>query len=124
VRVIFSRVLCVIVGSLASFTLLASVEPIAPLQLSPRHPAISRTVTQIIEEWHYSHQPLDNSLSSAILDQYLDMLDGNRVYFLASDIAGFGRYRYELDNDARDGELGPAFEIFNRFRDRVSERIN
>jgi carboxyl-terminal processing protease len=115
--------LLLVTGILGSLTLQAAIEPIAPLAMSPRHPQISRTVTDLIEQYHYSHQQLDNSVSSAILDEYLDILDGNRVYFLASDVAAFGRYRYELDDRARDGALEPAFEIFNRFRDRVSERL-
>jgi carboxyl-terminal processing protease len=113
-----------VAGMLGSLTIHAAIEPIAPLTMSERHPQISRAVTELIERWHYSHQRLDNSVSSAILDEYLDILDGNRVYFLASDVNSFGRYRYELDDRARDGALDPAFEIFNRFRDRVTERLS
>ncbi|MGD8340035.1 MAG: carboxy terminal-processing peptidase [Gammaproteobacteria bacterium] len=119
----FSRWLLIAMGSLASGSLYAAVEAITPLEMSPRHPIISRSVTELIEQWHYSHLPLDNSMSSAILDQYLDILDGNRIYFLASDVAGFGNYRYSLDEKARTGDLEPAFEIFNRFRERVNERV-
>jgi len=111
-------------GMLVSFTLHAAIEPIAPLTMSSRHPQISRAVTDLIERYHYSHQQLDNSVSSAILDEYLDILDGNRVYFLATDVNSFNPYRYELDDRARAGALDPAFEIFNRFRDRVTERLS
>lgn len=118
------RGLLVLVGGLASWVSQAALEPIVPLEMSSRHPMISRTVTGLIEDFHYSHLRLDNSMSSAILDQYLDILDGNRVYFLASDVASFGRYRYELDERSKNGELAPAFEIFNRFRERVTERLD
>jgi len=118
-----NRALLIASGILASVPVLAAIEPIEPIEMSPRQPLISRTVTELIETWHYSRQPLDNSLSSAILDQYLDILDSNRVYFLASDVAGFGQYRYELDEKSRAGELEPAFDIFNRFRNRVSQRL-
>jgi carboxyl-terminal processing protease len=123
VREKFSRGLLIAMGSVASVSLYAAVEPITPLEMSPRHPIISRSVTELIEQWHYSHLPIDNSMSSAILDQYLDILDGNRVYFLASDVAEFGNYRYSLDDSARRGDLDPAFEIFNRFRERVNQRV-
>ena len=113
-----------VAGMLGSLTLHAAIEPIAPLAMSSRHPQISRVVTDLIERYHYSHQQLDDSVSSAILDEYLDILDSNRVYFLASDVGTFGRYRYELDDRARAGTLDPAFEIFNRFRDRVTERLS
>jgi carboxyl-terminal processing protease len=103
---------------------LAAVEPLQPLQMQAKHPAISSNVTKLIEELHYSQPHLDNSLSSAILDRYLDTLDGNRMYFTASDVAGFNRLRYELDDRARSGELQPVFEIFNLFRKRAGERVD
>jgi carboxyl-terminal processing protease len=103
---------------------LAAVEPLPPLQLEPKHPAISSNVTKLIEELHYSLPRLDNSLSSAILDRYLDTLDGNRMYFTASDIASFNRLRYELDDRTRTGDLQPVFDIFNLFRTRAGERVD
>jgi carboxyl-terminal processing protease len=116
--------LWLLVAALTSIGLQAATDPMVPVEMSARHPDISRGVTELIEQWHYSHLPLDNSMSSAILDQYLDILDGNRVYFLASDVAEFGNYRYVLDESAREGNLDPAFSIFNRFRSRVSQRVN
>jgi len=101
----------------------AAVEPLAPLKLEPKHPTISSNVSKLIEELHYSQPRLDNSVSSAILDQFLDTLDGNRMYFTAGDIAGFSRLRYELDDRARTGELQPVFDIFNLFRERAGERV-
>lgn len=101
----------------------AAVEPLPPLQMEPKEAAISSNVTKLIEELHYSQPHLDNSLSSAILDRYLDTLDGNRMYFTAGDIASFNRYRYELDDRTRSGELQPVFEIFNLFRKRAAERV-
>jgi carboxyl-terminal processing protease len=102
----------------------AAVEPLKPLEMQSKHPAISSNVAKLIEELHYSQPHLDNSLSSAILDRYLDTLDGNRMYFTASDIAGFNRLRYELDDRTRSGELQPVFEIFNLFRKRAGERVD
>jgi carboxyl-terminal processing protease len=101
----------------------ATTTPTADLTMNEKHPDISQRVTRIIEDLHYSRPRIDNSFSSAILDRYLDTLDGNRLYFLSSDISSFGRYRYELDDRARDGELEPVFEIFNVFRARTEERI-
>ncbi len=101
----------------------AATESIADLSIGDKHAEISQNVTRIIEELHYSRPRIDNSFSSAILDRYLDTLDGNRLYFLNSDISSFGRYRYELDERARDGELEPVFEIFNLFRARTQERV-
>jgi len=102
----------------------AAVEPLKPIQMDPKEPAISSNVTKLIEELHYSQPHLDNSLSSAILDRYLDTLDGNRMYFTATDIATFNRLRYELDDRTRSGELQPVFDMFNLFRKRAAERVD
>jgi len=101
----------------------AADEPLEDLAIGEKHSEIAQRVTRIIEDLHYARPRIDNSLSSAILDRYLDTLDGNRLYFLQSDYTAFGRYRYELDERVRSGELEPMFEIFNLFRTRTAERV-
>jgi carboxyl-terminal processing protease len=124
VRELFGRACLSVLVLTASCASFAAVEPLAPLQIQPKHPAISTNVAKLIEELHYSLPRLDNSLSSAILDQYLDTLDGNRMYFTAADVASFNRLRYELDDRTRTGDLQPVFDIFNLFRKRAGERID
>jgi carboxyl-terminal processing protease len=123
VREFFGRACTSVLVLTASCASFAAVEPLAPLQIQPKHPAIATNVAKLIEELHYSLPRLDNSLSSAILDLYLDTLDGNRMYFTAADIASFNRLRYELDDRTRTGDLQPVFDIFNLFRKRAGERI-
>ncbi len=81
-------------------------------------------VATILQRYHYRKFKLDDSLSSIILDRYLKSLDNNRMYFFASDIADFDQYRYQLDDDIKDGDLHPAFKIFNVFKERLNDRIN
>ena len=105
----------------ASATTLDDIPP--PLAMSSKHPEIARNVTRLIEEYHFSRPKIDNSYSSAILDRYLDALDGSRMYFRASDIASFGGYRYEMDDRVKSGDLQPVFEIFNVYVQRTHERV-
>ena len=114
-----------VLGALCAALACTSYAQDEPIELSvgEKHPEISQRVTRIIEDLHYARPRIDNSLSSAILDRYLDTLDGNRLYFLHSDYTAFGRYRYELDERVRNGELEPIFEIFNTFRARTAERV-
>ncbi|HEY5623265.1 MAG TPA: carboxy terminal-processing peptidase, partial [Gammaproteobacteria bacterium] len=104
-------------------TAAATLSPEEIITMDEKHPEISQRVTRIIEDLHYSRPRIDNSFSSAILDRFLDTLDGNRLYFLSGDISDFGRYRYELDDRARDGELQPIFDMFNVFKARTQDRI-
>jgi carboxyl-terminal processing protease len=84
---------------------------------------VARRVADIIAHEHYRRAPLDDHLSSLILDRYLDAIDGARSYFYASDIAEFERYRYELDDAIKNGDVEPAFVIFRRYQQRSRERM-
>ena len=85
---------------------------------------VARRVADIVAREHYRRAPLDDRLSSLILDRYLDSIDGGRSYFYASDIAEFEKYRYELDDAIKAGDVEPAFAIFRRYQQRSRERMN
>ena len=88
-----------------------------------RQARVARLVSSMFERSHYRQAPVNDPVSSLVLDRYLESLDGSRSYFLASDIAEFERYRYQLDDAVTSGRLEPAFAIFNRFQARSRERM-
>jgi carboxyl-terminal processing protease len=88
-----------------------------------RHAKVARLVSSMFERSHYRQAPVNDPVSSLVLDRYLESLDGSRSYFLASDIKEFEQYRYELDDAITTGKLDPAFTIFNRFQQRNRERM-
>lgn len=104
----------------------AAVRPAESLALEPRMDQTYATnlATRFLTNYHYKDTRLDDSLSSRILDQYLELLDPNRSYFLATDIREFEDFRNGLDDALRHSDLQPAFEIFNVYVDRVRERID
>ncbi len=98
----------------------AAVATLAP---TDQESYVARRVADIVAHEHYRRAPLDDRLSSLILDRYLDAIDGGRSYFYASDIAEFERYRYELDDAIKSGDMEPAFVIFRRYQQRSRERM-
>jgi len=94
------------------------------LEAKPQHAKVSRIVTTLFEHSHYRRAKVSNDLSSKILDRYLKALDGNRVYFLESDVDEFEKYRFALDDSVRSGRVEPVFNIFETYRDRVIERMD
>jgi len=97
----------------------------ATLDLGPteRHGKVARLVGSMFERSHYRQSPVNDPVSSLVLDRYLESLDGSRSYFLASDVTEFERYRYQLDDAVSTGRVEPAFAIYNRFQDRNRERM-
>jgi len=85
---------------------------------------VDQLVTEILTKYHYRKLSLNDSLSSAIFDRYLKTLDFSRVYFLASDVAGFEKYRKQLDDHLKEGNLVPAYEMFNVFKRSFKDRNN
>jgi carboxyl-terminal processing protease len=98
----------------------ANTQELAPTE---RHRRVSKLVSNVIERSHYRQSPINDPVSALVLDRYLDQLDGSRSYFLASDIAEFERFRYQLDDAVVQGSLEPVFFIYNRFQQRNRERI-
>jgi carboxyl-terminal processing protease len=97
----------------------------ATVDMAPteRQARVARLVSSMFERSHYRQAPVNDPVSSLVLDRYLESLDGSRSYFLASDIAEFERYRYQLDDAITSGKLDPAFEIYKRFQVRSRERL-
>lgn len=76
-----------------------------------------------LEQRHYSKLEYTDELSSQHLDNYLDTLDGGRLFFTAAEVASFDRFRYEMDDTLPKGDLDAAFEIFNSFHQKMIARL-
>src|ERR1700761_4232681 len=100
-----------------------TVLPPGALTPTDAQKATARKVGRILEEAHYSRAPIDKKMSEQVFQRYLDFLDGQRSYFLASDIADFQAYRFKFDDMIRTGDVEPAYLIFARFQQRNRERI-
>ena len=103
----------------------AAVQPADSLVLKPSMDQRYATnlATRFLTNWHYKDTRLDDEFSSTILDEYIELLDPNRNYFLASDIESFEHFRTTLDDALRHSDLMPAYDIFNVYVDRVRQRV-
>ena len=89
--------------------------------------SITYVTARLLERNHYLHYRLDDELSTTFFDRYLETLDPQHMHFTQEDISEFDRYRERLDNLTltRTGvaDTSPAYEIFNRFLDRLAQRV-
>ncbi len=117
-------VVCALLAGTAQAPVAKAVATANTQDLSPteRERRVSKLVSNVIERSHYRQSPINDPVSSLVLDRFIEQLDGGRSYFLASDIAEFERYRYQLDDAVVNGQLEPVFAIFNRFQQRNKER--
>ena len=99
-----------------------AITTLSPLEV---HPRTSLTIVEQLRHNHYlaKDKNLNDQLSSHIFEKYLSMLDGGKAYFTQEDVAGLEKYRYQLDDALRKGNLEPAFDIFNRYQNRLVNRL-
>ncbi|MBN8823225.1 MULTISPECIES: carboxy terminal-processing peptidase [unclassified Spirosoma] len=83
---------------------------------------VEQLVAKLLTTYHYRKVRLNDSLSSVVWDNYLKELDGNKTYLLASDVASFEKYRYQIDDALINGDLTAAYDLYNVFRKRFKER--
>ena len=97
-------------------------EPLAPLA---SHPKTSVSIVNELRNNHYyPRRKIDDSVSAQVFDKYLDRLDSDRAYFLATDVQALDeKYRFSLDEALKQGDLEPAFDMFNLFQERMVDRM-
>ena len=118
-------VVCGLLAGTAQAPVAKAVATANSQDLSPteRQRRVSKLVSNVIERSHYRQSPINDPVSALVLDRFIEQLDGSRSYFLASDIAEFERFKYQLDDAVVAGQLEPVFAIFNRFQTRNRERV-
>ncbi len=93
----------------------------------PADGRIAFLTASMLEQLHYLRQPFDWAVSGKFLDRYLETLDPQHLHFTQADLAGFEHYRTNLDrltiNRRQNADTTPAYEIFNRFLQRLEQRV-
>lgn len=98
--------------------------PFTPLEPTREESITTQQVMSNLLRGHYERKRLNDELSSQVLDTLLTNIDGTHSYLLQSDIDDFEQFRNTLDEALSRGNMKPAFYIFNRFQQRVNERLS
>lgn len=85
---------------------------------------IAISVGRLLEEGHYTHQPLTDEMSRKFLRTYLELLDFSHLFFTQQDVDALNaKYGTAVDDDILLGNLKPAYEIYDLYQKRVDERV-
>lgn len=89
-------------------------------------PVYGRTAIELLRELetkHYSPVSFDDRFSSELFDYYIEALDGQKLYFLSSDVLALSSLRATLDDTLKAGDLQPGFDIYNLYHKRLLQRL-
>jgi len=83
----------------------------------------ARVICTMVNKYHINHGEVDDTIAPKLFDRFVNLLDPQKLYFVASDIEEFSANRMKLDDQVKSGDVSFAYEVFNRYSDRVSERV-
>lgn len=84
---------------------------------------ITKEIAELVTSFNYKKIELNDSLGGVIFNNYLEGLDPNKSYFLQSDITEFNKFKADLNDDLKAGDLASAFYMFNVYQKRYNERM-
>ncbi len=109
-----------LIVSLSSLSLADKIDVLSP---TPDQSKAAIDLVQKLDSEHYRDQDFNDALSSRYFDEYLKSLDSAKNFFIQSDIEEFEKYRKTFDDDYKKGKLDNSFAIFNRFNERMIDRL-
>lgn len=111
--------------ALLAFATTASSASLVDAQLHalPNQPRAAFLSAEVLSRYSYSPLELDDSGSGKIFDNYIKLLDSDRLFFLQSDIDRLSAERAQLGYAILHENLDIPFGIYNLYQERVAERL-
>ncbi len=94
-----------------------------PMEPGAQAGEVAKCFEKVMPQLHLSHQVLDVGMATNALTLYLAMLDYDHTFFLASDIQEFSKEAAVQADQLRKGDVSLAFRVFERFKERVRNRV-
>jgi carboxyl-terminal processing protease len=73
-----------------------------------------------LEKGHYEPKLINDDFSVSVFEDFIDVVDPTKRYFLASDIADFEQYKFQIDDQIKNTDIA----FFNLVYTRLMERMD
>lgn len=84
-----------------------------------RYEAIITLIGQILKEGHYQPKPIDDAFSKQVFAKYLRNLDGEKKFFLKSDLDALKPLETHVDDELN----GAPLEVFAKTNELIKKRV-
>ena len=99
------------------------VVPIQALVPSAKHRQTARAAVRLLDGSGSGGLRFKDDLGARVLQRFIESWDPERDLLLSADIREFERYRGEISDAVRRGDMDFAFEVFRRVRTRLEQRV-
>ena len=77
-------------------------------------------ISYVLEKGHYEPKDINDRFSANVYEDFIDIIDPTKRYFLASDIREFEQYKYQIDDQIKNTDIS----FFNLGYQRLMKRMD
>ncbi|UWX54556.1 PDZ domain-containing protein [Maribacter litopenaei] len=81
-------------------------------------------ITYVLEKGHYEPKDINDDFSVSVFEDFIDVLDPTKRYFLASDIADFEQYKFQIDDQIKNTDISFFNLVYERLIQRMGDAKN
>ena len=78
-------------------------------------------ISYVLERGHYEPKYINDNFSSNIFDDFIDIIDPTKRYFLESDLKEFEKFRYQLDDQIKNTDITFFDVVYKRLKERMGD---
>jgi carboxyl-terminal processing protease len=102
---------------------LPAAETAPPADVAPQFKAGSILTARLLEQLHFTQHPVDPSMADEWLKSYMQSLDYSRMFFLQGDYDALEKKLAPvMVQQAKEGDVAAALEVYDLFKQRVKAR--
>ncbi|NQZ44370.1 MAG: carboxy terminal-processing peptidase [Flavobacteriaceae bacterium] len=78
-------------------------------------------ISYVLEKGHYEPKDINDRFSANVYEDFIDIIDPTKRYFLASDIREFEQYKYQIDDQIKNTDISFFNLVYQRLMKRMDE---
>lgn len=78
-------------------------------------------ISYVLKEGHYDAKEIDDDFSVSVFEDFIDLLDPTKRYFLEEDIQDFEKYKFQIDDQIKNTDIAFFDLVHKRLIKRMDE---
>jgi len=78
-------------------------------------------ITYVLEKGHYEPKDIDDDFSVSVFEDFIDIVDPTKRYFLEEDLLEFEQYKFQIDDQIKNTDISFFNLVYDRLMERMSE---
>ncbi|MGB5370653.1 MAG: carboxy terminal-processing peptidase [Flavobacteriaceae bacterium] len=78
-------------------------------------------ITYVLEKGHYEPKVINDDFSVSVFEDFIDVIDPTKRYFLQSDIDEFEQYKFQIDDQIKNTDITFFNVVYGRLLERMDD---